>query len=106
LALVGPAVHDWGRQVLQRRGVAGIRVLAGMLHLSGRHPAPALDRACGQALTLDQFRLRAVRQLLATKLAQPELELQQDHPLRRDLADYAAVVQTLSATNPNHQPRD
>ena len=50
--------------MLQTRGIAGIRVLQGLLALSKRHSCEALDEACGTALRYDAFRLRTLRQLL------------------------------------------
>jgi transposase len=108
LALVGPSVHAWGQQVLQRQGPAGIRVLAGMVHLSGRHSAARLESACHRALGLEQFRLRTVRELIDSKAEQPDLPLQQSHALSRALTDYATVIHALSAhpatDNPENQP--
>jgi len=60
----GDGCTRWAEALLQRRGVAGVRVLQGLLHLARKHPHNALDKACAAAHAHGEYRLRTVRALL------------------------------------------
>ena len=48
---LGPHSTVWAQAMIQARGVEGVRVLQGLLSLAGRHPAPAIERACEVAIS-------------------------------------------------------
>jgi transposase len=88
IRLVGPHAAAWAEACLQARGVEGIRAVQGLLGLTHRHPATAVDRACGIAHTYAAYRLRIVRRLI-DRDAPPQLAaFTDDDPLIRPLADY------------------
>ena len=49
---LGPQSTRWAEGVVEARGVEAVRVLIGLLSLAGRHPAAAIERACGIASSL------------------------------------------------------
>jgi len=94
-ALVGRNVEAWSTAMVQARGIAGYRVLQGLLGLADRHPPQEGNRACGIALEHANWRLRTIRELLKRGPDQPvdqQLDLIQEHPIIRNLADYGRLV--------------
>lgn len=90
---LGAAAHDWAQAMLHARGIAGTRVLQGLLALAKKHSAEAVENACKTAHSHGAYRLRTLRQLLKYQ-APPQLPLPflDEHPLIRPLDDYAALV--------------
>ena len=91
-ARLGDQARRWAEAMLQARGIAGTRVLQGLLALPRRHPAAAIEQACGRALELQAFRLQHLRQLLHQPLRQPELAFLDDHPVIRSLDHYGRLI--------------
>ena len=90
---IGPEATRWAQAMLKARGIEGVRVLHGLLHLAERHPAEAMEQACAAALTHISYRLRTIRQLLKRQPQQQEVfDFMKEHPLIRDLHDYAQFV--------------
>jgi transposase len=90
---IGPEATRWAQAMLQARGIEGVRVLHGLLHLAERHPAEAMEQACAAALTHISYRLRTIRQLLKRQPHEQEVfDFMKEHPLIRDLGDYAQFV--------------
>lgn len=86
---IGPQAARWSEAVIGARGVEGVRVLQGLLHLTTRHESALIDRACGIAVSHGCYRLKAIRTLLGREVAsQQQFAFAQEHPLIRDLADY------------------
>lgn len=86
LSRVGPQTLQWAQTVLDQRGVQGVRVLQGLLAMTGKHPADDLESACALALSHGAFRLRALRTLM--KRPQRQAEFVQTHPLIRPMDFY------------------
>jgi hypothetical protein len=63
-AAIGPHAQEWASAMVQARGVEGVRVLAGLKNLAGKHDSAAIDRACEKALAHGAYRLRVIRELL------------------------------------------
>lgn len=63
-SLIGPRTGQWAEQMIQQRGIEGIRPLLGLLSLSRRHPADAIESACELAMSHGAYRLRTIRKLL------------------------------------------
>jgi len=98
-ALLGPHVEQWARQMLEVRGIAGVRVLIGLLSLTHRHSRDELDRACEVAVTHGAVRLRTIRQLLQRGgPPQEQMAFLEEHPIIRRLSDYQALVQAALGT--------
>jgi transposase len=90
---LGTQATRWAEAMIQVRGVAGVRVLYGLLSLSKHHPGDQIDRACGIAHGHAAYRLRVVRALLERHEAeQPCFEFMDEHPLIRPLSEYANLV--------------
>lgn len=91
IRLVGPHTEAWARAVLVNRGIQGLRVLQGLLNLTGKHPSKDMEKACRECLHAQIFRLKAVREVLKNSPQQPEL-FADEHPLIRPMGDYGAFV--------------
>jgi transposase len=90
---IGPESARWAEAMLQARGIEGVRVLQGLLHLAARHPAAALERACAIALAHVSYRLRTIRQLLKQQAQRQEVfDFMKEHPLIRDIGEYSQFV--------------
>ncbi|MFI5454500.1 MAG: IS21 family transposase [Isosphaerales bacterium] len=90
---IGPRSVCWAEATIQARGVEGVRVIQGLLSLTGRHDASAIERACEIAHGYGSFRLRTVRTLIDRQVAiQERLPFLDEHPIIRDLSDYQKFV--------------
>ncbi len=89
---LGPHAQKWGAAMLEQRGVAGVRVLVGLLALTRNHAAEKIDRACKAALSHGAYRLRAIRELLKRDVKQETFGFLEDHPLIRSLSAYGRIV--------------
>jgi hypothetical protein len=79
--------------MIQCRGIEGVRVLMGLLSLSQRHPANAIERACEIALGHGAYRLRTIRALIQRQGdRQEQFEFIDEHPIIRSLSDYGDLV--------------
>ena len=91
---IGPQAKHWGEAMLQSRGIAGVRVLQGLISLAQRHSSAALEQACATAHSYGAYRLRTVRALLERQApAQEPLPFMSEHAIIRPLADYGELVQ-------------
>ena len=91
-SLIGIHTARWGKAMLEARGIRGVRVLQGLLTLAGRHRSEAIEQACQSALTLNAFRLRALRDLLERDVQQAPLAFAEEHPLIRPMTEYGRLV--------------
>lgn len=93
--LIGPHTGRWAEQMVQQRGIQGVRVLLGLLSLSKRHRASAIERACEIACTHGAYRLHTVRELIDRQTdRQEQFEFIDDHPIIRSLAEYGHIIHT------------
>jgi len=88
VSLVGPHTHRWAQAMLDHRGIQGVRVLQGLLSMTGKHAAGDIEMACELALSHGSWRLRALRALIKSRARQQQFEFVQTHPLIRPMADY------------------
>jgi transposase len=101
---LGSQATAWAEAMIAHRGVAGVRVLQGLLSLAGRHRPTSIDRACGIALSYGAYRLRAVRALIDRDAPKQEaLPFLEEHPLIRSLADYGQLVHTSFHKENSHE---
>lgn len=90
---IGTQAHQWAQAMVTARGVAGTRVLQGLLSLQKKHSNDALENACQTALSHGVYRLKTIRQLLKRQpTPQMPLAFLDEHPIIRPLDDYAQVV--------------
>jgi transposase len=91
--LIGPQSVRWAEATISARGIEGVRVIQGLLSLTRRHDAAAIERACETAHSYGSFRLRTVRALIERQAAgQERFEFLDNHPIIRDLSDYQRFV--------------
>lgn len=95
IRLIGPQAGAWAEAMLKERGIPGVRVLAGLLSLAGKHAATAIDQACGTALSHHAFRLRVIRELLKRQPPpqQSQLEFMEHHPIIREMYEYGDLLE-------------
>jgi len=92
---LGTACTRWAEAMLHIRGVEGVRVLQGLLHLAQKHGSAALSKACDVAHGHGEYRLRTVRALLKRQgppVRQGLFDFMDEHPLIRPLSDYGQFV--------------
>jgi len=100
---IGAEAGVWAKAMLDTRGIEGVRVLQGFIHLSRKYPARAINLASRTALAAGMFRLRPLRELIKRHSVQGELEFAETHPIIRPLSEYQNLV-TVSF-NPTHNER-
>lgn len=94
-SLIGPQAGRWAEQMLQQRGIEGVRVLMGLLSLAKRHRSEQIEQACEIALTHGAYRLRTIRKLIKRQgQCQQQFEFIEEHPIIRSLSDYGELVYT------------
>lgn len=92
-AWIGEETARWSQAMLVSRGIAGIRVLIGLLSLTRQHPPETIERACGTAATYQAYRLRTVRELLKRQAPRQRcFEFIEEHELIRPLSEYGQLV--------------
>jgi transposase len=105
--LIGPRTTEWAEAMLDSRGIAGVRVLQGLLSLDKRHPLADIERACEVALSYGAFHLRSVRQLIKRQAPkQQPLPFLEQHPIIRPLADYGRWVRAALAVPRGRNQQD
>ena len=93
---IGAHAGQWAQAILQQQGVHGLRVVMGLVSLTRKDPAHAIDQACRVACSHGAYRLRDVRNLL--KRSEPAQEQQmlpfvEEHPVIRPLTEYGKFIQ-------------
>ncbi len=74
--------------VLEARGIAGVRVLVGLLSLTHSYTRGPIDQACQIALSHGAIRLKTIRGLLKRSgSTQQQFEFLEEHPIIRRLED-------------------
>jgi hypothetical protein len=93
VSLIGPQTGRWAEQMIHQRGIPGVRVLLGLLSLSERHSAEAIEKACETALGYGAYRLRTIRELLKRQAdRQEQFAFIEEHPIIRPLSEYGRMV--------------
>ena len=92
---IGSRALAWAKAATEERGVRAYRLLQGMVSLTRSHPRERVDWACGVSLDRGVFRYQVLRRLVDQAAAQAPLPgLTQEHPMIRDLREYAKEVTT------------
>ncbi len=90
---LGPKSTAWAEAVIQARGVEGVRVLLGLLSLTGRHATSAIEQACEIALGYGEYHLRTIRALLKRQAPKQDLlPFVSEHPMIRPMSEYGQFV--------------
>jgi transposase len=89
---IGVEAGLWAKAMLDERGIEGVRVLQGFLHLAKNYPARAINQASKTALQAGMFRLRSLRELIKRNAAQGEFEFAESHPIIRPLSEYQELI--------------
>ena len=97
--LIGPLTGTWAEAMHQTRGPQSLRVMQGLLHLAGKHPAVELEKAAGLATHHGTWRLRDLKRLLALPGNVVQMDFLETHPLIRSLEAYR--IESAENLNPN-----
>jgi hypothetical protein len=91
--LIGPPSVRWAEATIRARGIEGVRVIQGLLSLTRRPDAAAIERACETAHGYGSFRLRTLRALIERQAPhQEQFAFVENHPIIRDLSEYQQFV--------------
>lgn len=91
---IGPQTAVWAEAMIAARGVAGVRVLMGLLNLAKLHSCELIEQACAVAVTYQAYRLRTIKELIKRKAPpQEQFDFLQEHSLIRPLGEYGQLVQ-------------
>lgn len=99
--MIGPLTGTWAEAMHQARGPQSLRVMQGLLHLAGKHPAAELEKAARVAIHHGTWRLRDLKRLLALPGNVVQMDFLESHPLIRSLEAYRIELNTHQNTNPN-----
>lgn len=86
--LIGPHTAAWAETFLAQRGVYGLRTLQGVVALTKKHPAAALEQAAALAKRRGAWRLKDLRRLLTSDDKVVQVDFLESHPLIRDMDAY------------------
>jgi hypothetical protein len=99
-SLIGTFSQRWCQSMLSQRGVAGARVLQGLLALSKKHSSDQIEQACDVAWRHGEFRLRTIRRLIDHQApVQKLMPFLEDHELIRPLSSYDDFVHECVQSN-------
>ncbi len=94
-SIIGPHAGRWATELIECRGIEGVRPLMGLLSLAKKHASRDIEHACEIASTHGAYRLRTVRQLIKRQGdRQEQFAFIQEHPIIRPLGDYGELVHT------------
>jgi transposase len=101
ISLIGQQSERWAGAMMLARGIAGIRVLVGLMSLARHHDITSIENACEIALTHEAFHLRTIRELIKRGgRGQEEFEFLQEHQIIRDMSDYGQIVRASIRREP------
>jgi transposase len=86
--LIGPLTGAWAKAMHQNVGPRSLRVMQGLLHLAGKHPAGELEKAARSATHHGAWRLRDLKRLMELPGNVVQLDFLDTHPLIRPLEAY------------------
>lgn len=100
LSLIGPQSARWGTACLTHRGIEGVRVLQGLINMTRRHSAEAIEKACEIAHRHGAYRLRDVRLVIDRQAdRQEQFAFAEEHEIIRSLSEYAQLVHSAFEEN-------
>lgn len=94
--LIGPNAAGWAEAMVTERGLAGSRVLQGLLSLTKKFESSQIEAACLVAWSHQSYRLRSIKKLIEHHgHKQTTFEFLEEHPLIRSTQEYAQFVHDL-----------
>lgn len=96
---IGEHVGLWADRIVDIRGDHGIRTLQGLVALTRKHRAEAVDEGCRLALANGQFYLEDIRNLMKHPVEQNQFDFLSSHPLIRDMSEYKDIFQAITTGN-------
>ncbi len=93
IELIGPHCASWSQELLNRRGIEGMRTLQGFLMMTEKTPWSQLERAAQIASSHESYRLRSIRRIVKEPEAKQQLTFLDEHPVIRSLDQYEGFVQ-------------
>jgi transposase len=93
---IGGETGAWARAMLRNRKVPGTRVLNGLLQLTDKYTASAINSACTTALELSSFRLKDLKSYIkdAYTAEQLKFDFLDQHPLIRQISEYENITKS------------
>jgi transposase len=98
-ARIGDHCGLWALEIISKHGIIGVRVLQGLVNMSGKHSGHVLDQACERALSHGAYRLRDIRNLIEHPVTQKCMSFMTNHPLIRDMREYTEFLESLYPEN-------
>lgn len=90
---LGTHAARWAEATLEERGIAASRSLQGLLSLSNKYSATAIDQACATAWRSKAYHYRVIKRLLAQQTTpQQMMEFMEEHPIIRSVTEYGEFV--------------
>jgi transposase len=97
---IGESSGLWAKELLKTRGIEGLRPLQGLLSLTRKYSAGAIDQAAKEALKIRSFRVKTLRLLCERRQSsQNESSLTQHHPIIRPLSEYQDLFKASVSTH-------
>lgn len=91
--VIGDEAGAWAVAMLKERGIAGIRVLNGLLSLRKKHSSEAINTGCAKALEAQEFSFRGLRKhITCTSVEQQSFNFIEEHPLIRQMKEYEETI--------------
>jgi len=91
-AQVGVSAGAWSREMLNARGIQGLRVLQGFLTLTKKYQPDVINQAAAYALKSESFRLKSIRSLCERAGQSDVHHFTQAHNLIRPLSEYQHLI--------------
>jgi len=93
---IGEHCGLWADRIVDIRGDHGIRTLQGLVALTRKHRAAAVDEGCRLALANGRFYLEDIRNLMKHPVEQNQFDFLSSHPLIRDMSEYEEIFQAIT----------
>ncbi|EFK97244.1 transposase [sediment metagenome] len=93
---IGEHCGLWADRIVDIRGCHGIRTLQGLVALTRKHRAEAVEEGCRLALANGQYYLENIRSLMKNPVEQNQFDFLSSHPLIRDMSEYKEIFQAIT----------
>lgn len=89
---IGDSAAAWADGVIANRSEMAVRVMQGLLSLSGKHSRKQIDSACSKAALHGQYRLQDLRSWLASAQRQGSFSFLESHEIIRQPGSYDSHI--------------
>ncbi|NIO75969.1 MAG: hypothetical protein GTN69_08835 [Armatimonadetes bacterium] len=101
---IGRDASRWAEAMIHARGIEGVRVLQGFVHLAKTYPSSVINQASQVAVKGNLFRLRPLKELCKRLEGKQEtLTFTHTHPIIRPLSEYQNLIQDASRIKPKER---